>query len=74
MKRGTDLGEENLAILSTQCLERSIPNLFQNLATSNTWLCIHSRKGLVVVSGLEVVFLLFSKLERQPGNDGWQDS
>ena len=74
MERGADLGQENLAILSTQILERNVPNFFQNLATSITWLRVNSGKGLVIVSRFKVVLFLFPELQRQPGDDGCQRS
>lgn len=74
MEPGANLSEENFAILTAQSLKHSIPNLFQDLATSNAGLCVNSGKGLVVVSRLEVIFLLFSELQRQPGYNSWQDS
>ena len=64
MERGADLVEEDFAILATQILRRSIPNLVQNLATSNTWLRVDPGKGLVVVPRFEIILLLFSELQR----------
>lgn len=62
MERGANLGEEDLTILPTQRLERSIANPLQNVAAGDTWFRVDSGKGLVVVARFEIVLLLFSEL------------
>ena len=62
MEADADLGQERLEIFATEIRVRGIPNLLEHVAASLTRLSVHSRKGNVVISRLEVALLLLREL------------
>lgn len=62
VERNPDLGQKDFQILSAEIRLRRVPDLFQHIATRLTRLGVDASKGEVVISGLEVVLLLFGQL------------
>lgn len=65
-----NFSEENFQVLASQALPCRISNLLQAFATCFTRFSVHSSERQVVITGFEVVSLLFGQLCGKPRYNG----
>ena len=69
MKRYTDFRQEYLQVLAAQFLLRRNADLLKGIATPGAWVCVDSRKRIIIIPGFEVGLFLLGELGGRPRDD-----
>jgi hypothetical protein len=65
----TNFGQEYLQVLAAQVLLCRDADFLKDVATPNAWVCVNTRKRIVVIPGFEVRLFLLGELGCNPRDD-----